>query len=114
MFLGTYHDEELAARAFDRAAIRFRGANAKTNFPILEYGDMADIMALGEQELPPRKPKGRPRINFGGYTASVLANKRGRILGAAVVAQRAPPSCILQQIMGDCLNTTDEIFEVVF
>ena len=41
LFLGNYklEDEEMAAKAFDKAAIKIRGKDADTNFPVEEYAE---------------------------------------------------------------------------
>ncbi|KAL4452062.1 hypothetical protein ABPG75_007724 [Micractinium tetrahymenae] len=48
IFLGCYHSEELAARAYDLASIALRGTAARTNFPAQQY---AAELAVPPQQI---------------------------------------------------------------
>lgn len=47
IFLGCYYNEELAARAYDLAAVALRGPAACTNFPLQQYA--AELTAVPQR-----------------------------------------------------------------
>jgi hypothetical protein len=74
LYLGVWSSSEEAARAYDRAAVKFRGSKALTNFSLEDY---ADILANpdGYDIAPPESWKMRRKAEMAGPAGSGEAGR---------------------------------------
>lgn len=78
VYLGGFDTALAAARAYDRAAIKFRGVEADINFNLSDYDDMKQMMNLSKEEFVQTLRRQSSGFARGSSKYRVAINKCGR------------------------------------